>query len=162
MAGKTSVGKELAKILGYDFADTDEMIVKKEGKEISEIFSENGEKYFREIESDIAGVVSVFENTVISTGGGMVLKKENILKLRKNGVIVNLEITDEVIKKRLKKEHENRPLIKDSDFESVLKKFETRKQFYDNCDYKIIISVEKGIKEHAEEIIDLLKRNGEI
>ena len=101
MAGKTSVGKELAKILGYDFADTDEMIVKKEGKEISEIFSENGEKYFREIESDIAGVVSVFENTVISTGGGMVLKKENILKLRKNGVIVNLEITDEVIKKRL-------------------------------------------------------------
>ena len=162
MAGKTSVGKELARILEFDFADTDELIVKREKKEITDIFADNGEEYFRDIESEVAKDVSALENTVISTGGGMVLRKENISKLRKNGVIVNLEITDVVIKKRLEKEREKRPLIKGADFEEVLAKLEKRKEFYANCEYKIIVSNEKTVKDVAEEIIDLLKKNGEI
>ena len=162
MAGKTSVGKELARIIGYDFVDTDAMIVRKEGKEITDIFAEYGEEYFRNVESEMAGVASKLKNVVVSTGGGMVLRKENITKLRENGVVVNLEITGAVIKKRLEKEREKRPLIKNSDYDAVLKKLEARKEFYDNCDYKIIVSDKKGVIAHAEEIVELLKRNGEI
>lgn len=162
MAGKTWIGHELAELTGYQFVDTDELIVKHEKRSINDIFSKDGEEYFRDVESKISEMVSEYENSVISTGGGLVLRGKNIDILRKNGVVVNLKITPEVIKSRIENERATRPLIKDLDIDGVLKKLEAREKFYANCDMEIVVSDAKSPREHAEIIIDLLKRNGEM
>lgn len=162
MAGKSVIGKELADITGFEFVDTDDMIIQTEKKQIGDIFSEKGEEYFRNVESRIALEVARKQNAVISTGGGMVLRKQNMEALGKTGVVVNLKITPEVIKKRLDKEKSTRPVIKNSDMNEVLEKLKSRECFYNKCDYSITVSDKKSPRELAEEILEILKRNGEI
>lgn len=85
--GKSIVGRILAERLGMHFIDTDEEIVKKEGCTITDIFSKVGECGFRNIESEIISEVSALQSSVISTGGGAVLRDINIELLRENGMI---------------------------------------------------------------------------
>ena len=75
--GKTSVGKAIAKELNMEFIDSDELIVKKVGMTIPEIFKTQGETGFRKIESDVISEISALQNTVIATGGGAVLNAKN-------------------------------------------------------------------------------------
>lgn len=157
MAGKSHIGRELSKIMGYSFVDTDDMIIKKEQREINDIFSACGEEYFRHIEKEVVKEASCYEKTVIATGGGVVLNPLNIENLRKNGVIVNLKITPDVIKKRIEKEKSKRPLIKDLDVLGVLEKLKSREEYYNNCDYSITVLEDKTPEEHARMIIDMIK-----
>lgn len=83
--GKTSVGKQIAKLLNREFIDCDEEIVKQEGREISEIFQKEGEPYFRNIESLVIDRLSGKNSCVISTGGGAILNEKNVHNLKKNG-----------------------------------------------------------------------------
>jgi shikimate kinase len=108
--GKTAVGKKLAEELQKDFLDIDELIEKENGISISEIFFNFGEEYFRQLEAEKVKEVSEYENTVIATGGGIVLREENIGNLRKNGVLICLSARPEVIIARTKAE-KNRPLL---------------------------------------------------
>lgn len=162
MAGKTVIGREIAKLLEFDFADTDEMIEKAEGRKIPQIFEEDGEEAFRSIETKIAKKAAELKNTVISTGGGMVIKSENIDTLRTTGVIVNLKLTPEIIELRLKTSQEGRPVISGMNLSGVIEKFRSREEFYKNCDYVFEIKKDLSPRDHAEEIIKLLKRNGAI
>ncbi len=86
-SGKTSVGKEVANILGREFIDTDAEIEKKAKKSIPEIFEENGEEYFRALESETIKEICKLTGKVIATGGGAVVKKENLYPLSSNGKI---------------------------------------------------------------------------
>lgn len=86
-SGKTTVGKILAQRLGRDFFDTDEEIVKAEKREITDIFASDGEEYFRDAESEIIAEISKKTGVVIATGGGAVLRSENIYALKANGKI---------------------------------------------------------------------------
>ena len=86
-SGKSTIGKLLAEALGMQFVDTDEVIVKNEGKAIPDIFAEFGEKKFRDMESAAVLEVAGLQHTVIATGGGAVLRKENVKLLRENGRI---------------------------------------------------------------------------
>jgi len=70
-SGKSAVGKELAKRLKMDFVDTDNLIEEREGMEISRIFREKGESYFRDVETKIVKEVAEYKNSVIATGGGV-------------------------------------------------------------------------------------------
>jgi shikimate dehydrogenase len=90
-SGKSTVGKLLASKVGKQFIDTDEEIVKREGMEISEIFQKHGESYFRELEAKTVGEVSKFNGFVIATGGGAILKEENVRALKQNGRIYFLD-----------------------------------------------------------------------
>ena len=81
--GKSEVGKELARLLEMEFIDTDDLIEEKLEMKIPEIFAKKGEKHFRDLESDIAKEVGSWDNYVIATGGGIVLKQENIDFLKK-------------------------------------------------------------------------------
>ncbi len=85
--GKTTVGKIIAKYTGKELIDCDAEIVKKEDRQISEIFAENGEEYFRNIESQVIQEVSLKTGCIISTGGGAILRPENVKNLKKNGKI---------------------------------------------------------------------------
>lgn len=90
-SGKSTVGRILAKALNREFVDTDELIVKKAGKEISQIFKDDGEDAFRNIESEVIREISSHGSLIIATGGGAVLREENILALKKNGRLFFLD-----------------------------------------------------------------------
>jgi shikimate dehydrogenase len=89
-SGKTSYGSILAKRLGREIIETDDEIVKAAGMEISELFEKYGEKHFRDLESDVIKKASLEGSKIISTGGGAVLRKENVDALSMNGKLVFL------------------------------------------------------------------------
>lgn len=83
--GKTTIGKALAQEIGAEFVDTDEEIIKRENTTITEIFANKGEKYFRNIESDVIAEISALSGKVIATGGGAILDIKNVENLKQNG-----------------------------------------------------------------------------
>ncbi len=89
--GKSTIGKELANRLGRTFYDTDTLIEQRAGKPIPQIFAEDGEEYFRALETLVLAEVGAQSGAVISTGGGVVKKKENRMHLRQNGYIIFVE-----------------------------------------------------------------------
>ena len=111
-AGKTTIGIKIAELTGRRWYDTDGLIVDKHGK-ISDIFEYYGEAHFRRLETEIVRELVQKDNLVISTGGGLVLKKENNALLQENGKIVFLRATLETLAKRLKVDGE-RPLLQTS------------------------------------------------
>ena len=90
-SGKTTVGRALAAATGRDFIDLDEEIVKAAGRDIPSIFREAGENAFRDMESDAVCAASKRSGAVIATGGGAILRKENVFRLKQNGVLVFLD-----------------------------------------------------------------------
>ena len=109
-AGKTKVGKLLAKTLGYGFVDMDELIEEREGLPIKEIFEKRGEKYFREKEKEWLKRLSLLEKIVLSPGGGIILSPENRKRLRKMGKVFYLKASPKAILERVKNES-HRPLL---------------------------------------------------
>jgi shikimate kinase len=147
-AGKSTVGRYLAKALNYQFLDTDKLIEKKENRTIEAIFKESGEGYFRNLESDI---INHFENKtcVYSTGGGLPIYNKNIGKLKDIGQVIYLKTsTDELLNNRIRN-NSSRPMIQDAiSFENLLKRRETT---YREADF-IITTDSKTPKEIATEI----------
>lgn len=135
--GKSEVGKELAKMLGYEFVDTDELIERREGIPVSEIFDKCGEPYFRKIESEIVEEVSIMENVVISTGGGAVVRSENRMNLKRNSITICLTASPEVIYERTRG-YDNRPLLKTDDpYMRIKELLKEREPYYSEADIKI-------------------------
>lgn len=156
-SGKTVIGKILAKKLNYEYIDTDEIIEKTTKMKIVDIFAEYGEPYFRDIESKVISEVSKKDNCIIATGGGVVLRKENMNNLRANGVIINLTASPETILYRAKQEEGVRPLLnKPNPYEEIKKLLSYRESFYKNCDYQIMTD-NLSPEEIADEIIKFLK-----
>ena len=89
--GKTTVGKKLSKELGMPFVDTDDEIVAREGRPISDIFATDGEEYFRKVESEVIRDVSSRKGSIIATGGGAVMRPENVEVLKSFGQMILIE-----------------------------------------------------------------------
>lgn len=139
-SGKTTVGELLAKELEYRFLDTDGIITAVAEKSINEIFSEDGEIEFRQLESDVLQQVSAYLYTVIATGGGIILRQENWSHLR-DGIIIWLDVSIETLVDRLKHD-DTRPLLKTEELETKLTSlYHQRKSLYEQAD--IIIHIEK-------------------
>lgn len=146
--GKTTIGSMLAKQINRDFIDVDKYIEVKEKKSISNIF-ENGEAYFRNIESKAIKDLSSKELTVIATGGGVIKNYTNIEELRKNGIIIFINRSVEDIVKDI--DVSERPLLKDQK-ERIYTLFNERYEFYKKyCDYEVIN--DKQLKDVVEKII---------
>src|SRR3990170_5526777 len=109
-AGKSEVSRELSRILGWTAIDVDTEIEESQKMSIPEIFKKYGEPKFREIETKIIKIFSKNKDVIISTGGGAVLRQENMNVLRENGVIICLTATPETILKRTSNDAE-RPLL---------------------------------------------------
>mgnify|MGYP001441532638 CR=1 FL=1 len=95
-SGKSTVGQLLSKKLGFEFIDTDQMIVDNEQLSINEIFDNNGEAYFRDLEKNILDEVD-FSNVVIATGGGLPVFKNNMDILIDRGTTIYLKISKSLI-----------------------------------------------------------------
>lgn len=109
--GKSHKGRHLAKELGWDFFDSDKIIVKRLGMSIDEIFEQKGEAFFREFEKNLLKELLSGENRVISTGGGIVIDEENISLLREEAVVVFLHSKLETIARNIENSSIVRPLL---------------------------------------------------
>ena len=109
-AGKSSVGRCLHRRTGLALHDTDEIVASKFGMSIPEIFAEHGEKKFREAETEALRRARPEEQTILITGGGIVLRKENVEMLRSHGVIVWLDGDEQTLFVRASRK-QNRPLL---------------------------------------------------
>jgi len=155
--GKTSVGKLLAEKLGYQFVDTDDLIEQRVGMKISDIFAVYGEPYFRDVETEVVKEVAKKDKFIISTGGGVVLRKVNMDELRKNGIIVNLTAKPETIYNRLKNQPGVRPLLNKPDpMNEIIKLLSQREEYYKNCDLRIETD-NFTVEQIVQQILDYIK-----
>ena len=109
-AGKSSVGRCLQRRTGLACLDTDELVIAKAGKSIPEIFAQEGEERFRDLESSVLSEIPSDENSVIVTGGGIILRETNVARLKTLGLIVWLEAEADVLFERASRRG-NRPLL---------------------------------------------------
>lgn len=109
-SGKSTVGKDLSSRMGRLLFDTDDMIEKMAQKPISKIFSEEGEPHFRMLETKVLEELPIEQGLVISCGGGMALKEENVKLMKEKGKIVFLKATPETILDRVKSS-DKRPIL---------------------------------------------------
>jgi len=155
--GKTAVGKALAERLGKEFIELDALIELKAGKTIPEIFKQDGEIAFRELEIEVTKEVSEKKNAVIACGGGVVLNKINIDRLKGESLIVYLTASPGVILKRTSGD-ENRPLLKVVDRTSEIQRLlKFRKPFYERAADITINTSKLAINSVVEQIISKVK-----
>ena len=164
-SGKTTLGKCLAKKLGLSFIDMDLFIENRYRKSISLIFKEHGEDKFREIEHKVLEEIVGFENTVISTGGGLPCYFNNMELMNGHGTTIYLKASPDELASRLKNSKDNRPLIKDK-APTELKEFireglNKRETYYQKA--ALAISVEnlnsrKEIEAKVDELIYHLEK----
>ena len=155
--GKSKIGRRLATELRMGYLDTDELIEERGKDSISAIFKKKGEEYFRRLETKVVKEVALLDNFVISTGGGVVLRDENIKVLKKNALVICLFANPEVILKRTKGD-EKRPLLKGDDRKERIKELlALRKPYYEKADLKIDTSTLDS-KKVVEEIVKFLER----
>jgi len=115
--GKSSTGRVLAEKMGYDFVDLDSLIESQERRRIADIFSKEGEKYFRKIEKRALKQVSLRKGIVVACGGGAVLDDVNVRVMKKTGKMVCLSASVDEIIKRVSGS-KNRPLLRVSELRS--------------------------------------------
>ncbi|MAF85997.1 MAG: shikimate kinase [Dehalococcoidales bacterium] len=158
--GKTAVGKALVEKLSKEFVEMDALIEQKAGKPIPEIFQQDGEIAFRELEINLAKEIAQRKNLVIACGGGIVLNKINIDRLRKESIIVYLTALPEVILRRVSGGQEIRPLLNVADKTSEIRELlKFRKPFYERAADIQIDTSKLTIASVAKQIIDKLKGN---
>ena len=146
--GKSSLGKKISEKYGYEFIDTDELIENKIHDKISNYIKANGEEKFRDVESEVIKEISTKNHAVISTGGGAILRDENVTNLKHNGKIFFINRSLELLKPT-----SDRPLT--SNLDDLKKKYDERLPIYKNtCDVEIDGDVEYS--ERIDKIMNYL------
>ncbi|MEP6686491.1 MAG: shikimate kinase [Verrucomicrobiota bacterium] len=120
-AGKSSVGRRLAQLTELPRFDTDEMIAEDFGVSVAQIFAKHGEKAFRDAETRMLRRLRRGSGTIIATGGGIVLRPENVELLKKLGCVVHLDVDEETLFGRLMR-GPARPLIQTENLRAIMKK----------------------------------------
>lgn len=143
--GKSTVGPILANTLGWDFFDLDDVIEEREKRKVVEVFKDEGEKYFRELETEILKEFSVKKNIVLALGGGTMANETNVMLMKRSGTTIYLKISQDMIYKRIKNKID-RPLFRDlvlderpkEDFVNRINELmDKRTKFYELADWII-------------------------
>jgi len=144
-AGKTTVGKALAKDLGLTFYDLDWYIESRRRMTVPQIFAERGEEGFRKIEYNMLHEVAEFEDVVLSCGGGTPCFFDNMDYLNQQGQVVYLKATPEVLYKHLKMGKVERPLLKGKSegelLDFITRQLATREPFYFKAQYTLDVNL---------------------
>ena len=162
-AGKTTIGRALAKELGLDFYDLDWYIENRRLKKIPQIFEELGEEGFRKIEHNMLHEVAEFEDVIISCGGGTPCFFDNIDYMNQQAQVVYLHCTPEVLHGHLLMGRVERPLIKGKSPEELIsfikEQLATREQYYTKARYTLDVTLMDNfekIKITVEKLRELL------
>ena len=157
-SGKTTLARIISEKTGLTCYCTDEYIENKQGRSISQIFEAEGENYFRNLETEAIKELMSLGDMILSTGGGIVLNRENIDNLKKNGftiILLNRSV-DKILKSI---DGNDRPLLKD-DITKIEEIYRTREFLYkQNCD--IIINNNDDINETVDRLMNVLMDIGE-
>ncbi len=159
-SGKSTIAKTIKKQTGMTIIDTDKEIVKREGKKIPEIFAQEGEKYFRDLETKLLYELETYENIIVSCGGGVVLREENIEAMHKIGTVVLLSASPYTIYMRVKN-GVNRPLLNGKmNVNDIRAMMEERKPYYTKAAQVVVCVDRKPLKVIGKEVLEKVeKRN---
>ncbi|MEI4771410.1 shikimate kinase [Psychrobacillus sp. FJAT-51614] len=147
-SGKSAVGRRLSYLLKMPYYDMDKELVKKEKRSIPEIFEQEGEAYFRKIETDF---LQNFRNEscIISTGGGVAMNEENIRIMRKTGLVLYLDATFQDIWMRVKND-KNRPVVQNSTKEELEQLYKKRRRNYKKAAHITILTGNRHLRQVTE------------
>lgn len=156
-SGKSVTGKKLAALLGHSFVDLDQWLEARHHRSINEIFEEEGEAFFREAEAVLLKEACIAGPRVVATGGGTVLRRENVDLMRGTGKIIFLETSPDMLWQRVKHK-KDRPLLRGTDPEGRLRQiFNHRQALYEqSCDLKVNTDGESA-EAVAEKIVEELR-----
>lgn len=150
--GKSAIGRVLARMTYRRFMDTDALIVEREGMPISQIFEEKGEAYFRRVETEVLKKLTKEKKRIISCGGGVAMRIENVEEMRRGGHIVLLSAKPETILKRVARD-ENRPLLKGrKTIEGITELMEARLPHYQAAADITVATDDRSMEDIAAEI----------
>lgn len=156
-AGKSTIGKKLAKALGYRFVDTDKALEKQYKLGMSEIFSQFGEPHFREEENRLIEKLSGASNMVVSAGGGTLCRVDTFYAAQRSGLLVYLMAPVDTLFERVIFSQKDRPMIDQPDAqEKFRERFARREKYYNYADFKVSTH-ERPSQEVVEEIQAWLK-----
>ena len=151
-SGKTTIGKSLSQRLEMGFADVDDIIEKKVGLSISEIFEKKGEKAFRQEEEEESKKILKKTNLIIALGGGAFINENIRNEIKKSSFSVWLDLDVEMLYKRVR-ESKKRPLLKNSSEKELIKIYNLRRKIYSLADFK----VQCGFKNKEQIITEVLR-----
>jgi shikimate kinase len=154
-AGKSSVGRVLARRMGRCFVETDDMIATKEGRSIPEIFAARGEAYFRSAEEEVLGLLMLKSDEVIATGGGLPCREGRPAQLRALGTVVWLSGDFDVLYRRALGAGE-RPMLAGRSREDAQALYRSRVPFYAQADFAVDTTA-MGPDQVAAEILKVLR-----
>ncbi len=150
-SGKTKIGRKLAEALAFSFVDLDDRIEEESGRSISEIFRQEGESRFRELEQRALQATHSLQQTIIATGGGTPCFFDNLSWMNRHGLTFYLEVAPEILAQRLQSQTHHRPLLAGKTSEDLIhfiqQKLEARLPYYRQAH----ITVEAGVP--AEELV---------
>lgn len=167
-SGKSTIGPILANTIGWDFLDLDKVIEEKTSKKIVDIFREEGEKFFRELETKTLTEITVLNKYVISLGGGTIENEENLKMIINNGILVYLETSPQAAFKRLRFKRD-RPALLFDDHEPTKEEFinrintilSRRLKYYNQADIKINTD-NKPVGITVDQLVKILRKDFKI
>jgi shikimate kinase len=160
-SGKTTVGKILAQKMGRELIEMDELITRKAGLSIPEIVEKYGWGKFRDIEEELTGEVAGRDNVINASGGGVVTRENNIIKLKKSGILVWLQAGVDTLVSRTGEDTDRPPLVEGrSRREDMEITFKERKPLYQQAADLTINTENKTPEEVADLVINLLAVRG--
>lgn len=152
-AGKTTLGQPLAQQLGYQFFDSDTVIMQATGKTISAIFASDGEPAFRDLETQVLAELSAYQRLVIATGGGIVLRRQNWSYLR-HGIVVWLDVPIDQLYQRLQGDM-SRPLLQEADpMQRLTAILEARQHLYEQADIRLVVQPEETTAQLLDRLLE--------
>jgi shikimate kinase len=152
-AGKSSVSSALGKMLEREVVEMDECISRREGMSIPEIFAQKGEPYFRQCETTLLRDCAQWEPMVVSCGGGVPMREENVAAMRASGTVILLTARPEVILARVRDDH-NRPLLEGhKDVPYISNLMEQRRPKYEAAADITVDTSDLSVQEICNEIL---------
>lgn len=152
-AGKTSVSQALSKALGWKVVEMDQHISAQEGMSVSDIFAQKGEPYFRACETALLESFAQSEPCVVSCGGGVPMREENVAAMKRSGTVVLLTARPEVILERVKDDH-SRPLLEGhKDIPYITSLMEQRRPKYEAAADLVVDTSDISVEEVCQEIL---------
>ena len=160
--GKSTVASKLNQMYGMHVVEMDQEISNRQKMSIPDIFEQYGEEYFRDLESALVKEITTISEQVVSCGGGVVLRENNVIEMKKNGHIVLLTAKPENVLKRVEK-NDDRPILKGrKTVKDIAELMGARREKYEEAADIIVATDDKSIEEISKEILERIKEIGEI
>ena len=155
-AGKSAVSERLSTVYAMKNVEMDQVIAEREGMSIPNIFAAHGEEYFRDLETELLAEMQSHKNTVISCGGGAVLRERNIREMKRNGRVVLLTASPETVYERVK-DSDDRPVLNGrKNVKGIKELMEQRRGRYEAAADIVINTDNKTVMQVCEELVHRL------